>query len=557
MRYEAGDREPDDYDYRPGRRGRAKGGLQARFGLASLRSGQRVLSRSDWRRKSVLARTGYVLATVFALVFVVAGVGAYAEYRHLEGNITVVKVGGLTGRTIYGTQNILVLGSQIRAGQHGKYFGIAAGSSIYTSNSDNLLVVHLDPTHTHATILSIPRDTFVYEPGCKARNHFIGYGILGPYDYPPGNIIDGALNIGGPTCAVKTVEDLTGIKLDHFVEFNFNSFRRMVDTLGGVEVCVPRGGYHDPASGVNLKQGKHLLHYNQALAYVRQRHNLKGPDAGGDLPRIELQQAFISSIVQKVNHQGLLSNLSGLVRVADIATKALTVDKGLGTVSSLLHLAKSLVHLKTRNVTLVTMPTTTDTYEYPKYSAHLMTVEPQDDVLFGMLIKGQNWHGHLPVIAPATVQVRVVNATGQGGLARRTAAKLRKLGFDVLGISSSSSYTSTTTVSYAGIAQADAAYTAGMALTNIPRGPEPAGRADAADRQARAGDADAGLRLRRGEGTGRPDPGKSGKSTKPGKKSPGSGSTSTVLSTGGQDGPNAVQARNAAANICSGLPRAG
>ncbi|MGO8957041.1 MAG: LCP family protein [Streptosporangiaceae bacterium] len=549
MRYRAGDRTPDDYDYRPVRRGRAKGGLRARFGRARQSGSRPGQGRSAWRRKSRLARTGYVLATVFALVLVVAGLGGYAELRHLEGNITVVKVGGLTGRTIYGAQNILVLGSQIRAGQHGKFFGIAPGSSIYTSNSDNLLVVHLDPTHTHATILSIPRDTFVYEPGCKARNHFIGYGILGPYAYPPGNIIDGALNIGGPTCAVKTVEDLTGIKLDHFVEFNFNSFRRMVDALGGVEVCVPPGGYHDPASGVNLRPGKHLLHYNQALAYVRQRHNLKGPDAGGDLPRIELQQAFISSVVQKVNQQGLLSNLPALVRIADIATKALTVDRGLGSLTSLLHLARSLVHLKTRDVTLVTMPTTTDTY--PGFSSHLMAVEPQDDVLFGMLIKGQNWHGHLPTKPPANVQVRVVNGTGRSGLAARTRAKLRKLGFDVIGIGTGT-YTSTTTVSYAGIAQADAAYTVMTALTNFPAGQnllvEPAPQLGTPGPVTLTLGADfAGVKA--------PAP-QTGQSSTPGKtkSSDGKGGSSTVLGAGSQ-GPNAVQARNAAANICSGLPK--
>lgn len=521
-----------------------------RYGAGGRSAGRPAQGRSVWRRKSRLAKTGYILASVLALVIVVAGIGGYAEYRHLEGNITVVKVGGLTGRQTYGVQNILVLGSQIRAGQHGKFFGIASGSSIYTSNSDNLLVVHLDPTHTHATILSIPRDTFVYEPGCKARNHFIGYGIQGPYTYPPGNIIDGALNVGGPTCAVKTVEDLTGIKLDHFVEFNFNSFRRMVDALGGVEVCVPPGGYHDPASGVNLSPGKHLLHYNQALAYVRQRHNLKGPDAGGDLPRIELQQAFISSVVQKVNSQGLLTDLPALLRIADIATKALTVDKGLGSLDSLVHLARSLAHLKTRNVTLVTMPTTTDTY--PGLSAHLMAVQPQDDVLFGMLIKGQNWHGHLPTMAPAQVQVRVVNGTGRTGLAARTAAKLRKLGFDVLGISTGS-YTSTTTVSYAGIAQADAAYTVMTALTSFPAGQdllvEPTPQTGSPGPVTLTLGTDfAGVKA--------PSP-QRGQSVQPGKtKSSGTGGSGSVLATGGQNGPNSVQARNAAANICSGLPKA-
>jgi len=523
-----------------------------RYGAGDRSAGGPAQGRSVWRRKSRLAKTGYILASVLALVIVVAGIGSYAEYRHLEGNITVVKVGGLTGRQTYGVQNILVMGSQIRAGQHGKFFGIAAGSSIYTSNSDNLLVVHLDPTHTHATILSIPRDTFVYEPGCKARNHFIGYGTLGPYTYPPGNIIDGALNIGGPTCAVKTVEDLTGIKLDHFVEFNFNSFRRMVDALGGVEVCVPPGGYHDPASGVNLSPGKHLLHYNQALAYVRQRHNLQGPDAGGDLPRIELQQAFISSVVQKVNQQGLLSNLPALVRIADIATKALTVDRSLGSLTSLLNLAKSLAHLKPRNVTLVTMPTTTDTYDYPKFSAHLMAVQPQDDVLFGMLIKGQNWHGHLPALGPAKVQVRVVNGTGRTGLAARTAAKLRRLGFDVIGISSGS-YTSATTVSYAGIAQADAAYTVMTALISFPAGQnllvEPTRQIGSPGPVTLTLGTDfAGVKA--------PSP-QAGQSGKPGKKKhSGGGGSSSVLSTGGQGGPNSVQARNAAANICSGLPKA-
>ena len=205
------------------------------------------------------------------------------------------------------------------------------------------------------------------------------------------------MNIGGPSCAVKTVEDLTGVKLDHFVMFDFNSFRAMVDAIGGVEVCVPPGGYHDPASRLNLKPRQAPAHYNQALAYVRQRHNLKGPDAGGDLPRIELQQAFISSVVQKVNSQGILSNLPGAA--ADRRHRDQGADRGQGarSVSTLLHLARSLVHLKTRNVTLVTMPTTTDTYTR-SYSAHLMAVQPQDDVLFGMLLKGQNWHGHLPTM---------------------------------------------------------------------------------------------------------------------------------------------------------------
>jgi LCP family protein required for cell wall assembly len=508
--------------------------------------------RARWKRRSILAKAGYTLATVMAVVLVVGALGGYAEYRRLDGNITVVNVGGLSGRTIYGAQNILVLGSQERAGQQG-HFGVAPGDSPLTSNSDNLLLVHLDPTHTHATVLSIPRDLFVYEPACEARSRFIGIGMQGPYTYPPGNLIDGALNIGGPTCSVETVEDLTGIKLDHFIEFDFNSFRDMVNAIGGVEVCVPKGGYHDPNSHLNLSRGMHLLKYNRALAYVRTRDSLGGPDAGGDLPRIELQQAFISSVVQKVNKEGMLSNIPLLLSVADTATKALTVDQSLGSVSSLMNLARSLVHLKSRDVTLLTLPTTTDTFDYPTYDQHLMAVQPQDDVLYQMVRTGQIWNGQLPTQPYSKVQVRVLNGTGETGLAHRTAAKLRKLGFDVVGVGNAAA-TSTTTVDYAGLDQADAAYTLMTKLKSFPAGQntlaEPAWQVGSPGPVTLILGSDFA-------GVDRPAPaaqgvpaGKTGHGTKHRKK----GSGVTTLSAASQGGPGAVQSRNAGANICSGLP---
>jgi LCP family protein required for cell wall assembly len=501
---------------------------------------------------SGLAKAGYITATLVAVVAVLAGLGGYAEYLRLDRNLTVVNVSGLSGRTIYGAQNILVLGSQERAHQKG-FFGVALGSSPYTSNSDNLLLVHLDPTHTHATVLSIPRDLFVYEPGCQARDRMIGIGIQGPYTYPPGNIIDGALNIGGPSCAAATVADLTGIKLDHFVEFDFNSFRTMVDAIGGVKVCVPRGGYHDPKSHLNLRAGLHILHYTRALDYVRTRDSLGGPDAGGDLPRIQLQQAFISSIVQQVDKQGLFSNIPVLLNIADTATKALTVDTSLGSINSLMNLAKSLVHLKSRDVTLLTLPTTTDTYEYPKYDQHLMAVQPQDDVLYQMVRTGQIWRGHLPTQPYSKVSVQVLNGAGRKGLARRTAASLRKLGFKVAGVSNTA-YTSTTTVDFAGLDQADGAYTLMTALKSFPAGQNTL--AEPAWQVGRPGPVTlilganfAGV-IRPAAATHNATTHKAGR----GKKHKSSGSATTAVSKATQNGPGAVQSRNAGASICSGLP---
>jgi LCP family protein required for cell wall assembly len=422
--------------------------------------------RGSWRRQSPVAKVGYIFATLVAVLAVAVSLGGFAIYRQLTGNITKVNVAGLSGKTIYGSLNILVLGSQTRLHQRG-HFGYDSNPGV--SNSDNLLIVHLDPTHTHAVVLSIPRDTFVYEPACKERA-YVGNGTWPAQAYPPGAIIDGALNIGGPNCAVATVEALTGIKLDHFVEFNFNSFRTMVGQLGGVWVCVPRGGYHDRATNTNLKAGKHLLNYTAALQYVRNRHGVgSGADAGGDLPRIQLQQAFISSVIQQINKNGLLSDLPKLLHIAGTATKALTIDSGLGSTTSLLRLAQSLVHLKSRNVTLITVPSTMDTYNYPTYSSHLMTVQPQDDVLFQMIRSGEPWPGHLPVQPYSSVQVKVVNATGQSGLANRTRTALRRLGFDVVGVGDAA-YTNTSTVQYAGLAQADSAYTVMTALMATPSG---------------------------------------------------------------------------------------
>ncbi len=404
--------------------------------------------RARWRGVSPLAKAGYIGATVATAVAVLISLTGYALYLKLDHNITVTNVGGLTGRSDDGVQNVLILGSQTRDGQ-----GPGFGYDPDTNLSDNLLLVHLNATHTHATVVSIPRDTMVYEPACKSR--------FGTYTVPAQQqaIIDGAMNLGGPTCAVTTVEHLTGIQMDHFVEFDFNSFRTMVDTLGGVEVCVPQA-INDPYSNLHISAGKHLITGNQALAFVRTRH---GVGDGSDLGRIELQQEFFSSLIQKVESEGVLSNPVQLYDVANTATQSVTVDPGLGSISKLLSLAATLRHLHTRDVTFVTMPTVLD----PANNDRLLPEEPEDDMIWQMLDTDTTWDGHLPATPASSVDVTVLNGTGITGLAAQTAASLRELGFHVSSIGDAP-YTSTTTVSYPGAAQAGGAYTLMGALEQAP-----------------------------------------------------------------------------------------
>ena len=341
------------------------------------------------------------------------------------------------------------------------------------------------------------------------------------------------------------------------MEFDFNSFRTMVDALGGVDVCVPPGpGYHDRYSGLNLKPGLHLLKYNQALAYVRTRHGVgSGSDAGGDLPRIQLQQAFIASLAQKISSESLLSNLPALLSIAQTATRALTVDQNLGSASSLVGLAESVSHLKPRNISLITLPTTPDTYDYPVYDQHLMSVQPQDDVIYQMLRTSQVWHGHLPVQPHARVEVRLLNGSGQAALGPRTAASLRALGFRVISVGDTAPVAATT-LHYAGLTQADGAYTLMTALKSAPvvdnTLAEPAWQAGTAGpvtlilgsdfAGVSAPAARTAARSRGQHGSGHQPKTSSGR---------GAAAASPSATTG-----TPVQSRNAGASICSGLPPA-
>jgi hypothetical protein len=252
-----------------------------------------------------------------------------------------------------------------------------------------------------------------------------------------------------------------------------------------------------------------------------------------------LQQAFISSVIQKVNSQGILGNSVQLLRIADIATRALTVDQGLDSVTKLLGLARTLAHLRARHVTLITMPTVRD--PNPADSGRLLPEQPQDDVIFHMITDGQWWHGRLPTLPPAQVKVRVLNGAGIGGLAGQAASRLRKLGFDVTGTGNTAA-ASATTVSYSGTAQADSAYTLMTALRATPAAqnllPEPGPQTGAAGPVTLIIGSD-------WMGVDRPAAPHSAAHAKPGKRA-----------AGRQGSSGAIQARNAGTSICSGLPAA-
>ena len=392
------------------------------------------------------------IALMTTSILVATSLVAYAGYLRLNGNLNVVDpFGGLHGRpppSQKGVINILLLGSQTRDGQ-GPGFGHDPGTDL----SDNLILVHIDADHGHATAVSIPRDMLAYRPACKART---GRGTVPAQQNA---MIDAAMSLGGPACAVATVEDLTHMRMDHFIRFDFNSFRTMTKVLGGVNVCL-RQPVNDPYSHLHMSAGQHLVSGNQALAFVRTRH---GVGNGGDLGRIQLQQEFMSSLIQKTESQRTLYNPVKMYQIANTGTKALTVDPGLGTVNQILQMGAGLRKLSSKNITFVTLPTTQDTSN----ANRLDQQQPQDDLIWQLLRADQPWKKHLPKTPAGQVQVQVLNGTGTPGLAGRAAGQLRQLGFNVTGTANAPSPTANTTVSYPA-SKAGAAAALGSALQSGP-----------------------------------------------------------------------------------------
>lgn len=360
--------------------------------------------RSRWTRWQ-----GHLLlatAAASALVMVATG-GLSLFFSHLNGNIatqSMTVLGKLPPPSKAGVLNILALGSQTRDGQ-GPGFGRDPGTDL----SDTAMLIHLNASHTRAIVLSIPRDLLVYRPPCQER---VGGDAIVPGQQ--GAMFDSAMNLGGPACAVATVEAMSGIRIDHFIRVDFNGFRTMTDVLGGVQVCVPAPGIHDWRSHLNISAGLHVISGDEALAFVRDRHGIGN---GGDLGRIQMQQMFVSSLIKKVMSSGTLSDPITLYRLADAATKSLTTDPGLGSVQALLGLAESLRTLKLSHITFVTLPNELD----PSNVDRLLPAEPTASAVWRLLREDLPWTGHLPSASPAPRTVSV--ASGHAPAAKPGAAK--------------------------------------------------------------------------------------------------------------------------------------
>jgi LCP family protein required for cell wall assembly len=298
---------------------------------------------------------------VVACGLVLSAAGAAWAYWHLNHNIRSVDIDGALGsdrpaRAVTtptpsasplpsGALNILVLGSDSRSGKENKKLG---GGDSSGARSDTAMVVHIDAGRTRATVVSIPRDTLVTRPSCPLASggrSAVAYGAM----------FNTAYEVGGPVCAVKTVESITDLRMDHCLEVDFSGFAKLVDALGGVTVTTDQD-IRDDYSHLHLKAGTHHLDGTRALALARTRH---GIGDGSDLGRIGLQQQLVKALLRQTASTSLLTDPARLYRVADAVTGSLTTDTGLDSLPELIRLGESLNGLTSEHVKTVMMPVVT------------------------------------------------------------------------------------------------------------------------------------------------------------------------------------------------------
>ncbi|MFJ9846612.1 LCP family protein [Kitasatospora sp. NPDC101155] len=316
-----------------------------------------------------------ITAGVVAFLAVVIGAVLYIAYRKLDGNI---RTDSATDKLLAeleaerpsrtagagGAENILLIGSDDRSGANSSYGGEAG-----TQRSDTTILLHLAADRKRATAVSIPRDVMVTVPACEKPDSTRSKPGLMQFNW--------AFELGGPACSIRTVEQLSGIRMDHYLILDFNGFKTMVDAIGGVDVCVPQP-IHDKDAKLDLAAGRQVLHGEQALGYVRARESLGD---GSDTQRMGRQQQFLASLIRKVQSQGVLLNPAKLWPVLDAATSSIKADGGLSSLGALYDLTQDLRGIPSPDVEFLTAPRRPYRYDSDRDEF----VQPQTTQLFTAL----------------------------------------------------------------------------------------------------------------------------------------------------------------------------
>jgi LCP family protein required for cell wall assembly len=266
-----------------------------------------------------------IIALLIVLVLLATGVlYFYLNSRLHRANVLV----DYSGRPVASAgTNWLITGSDSRQGLTRKQERqLATGRGIGGHRSDTMMLLHVPSNGGPSVLISLPRDSYVPIPGFGS------------------NKLNAAYAFGGPKLLAKTVQNVTGLRIDHYMQIGFGGLVNVVNAVGGVRMCIP-SNLNDPASGLHLKKGCQNLNGAEALGFVRTRHLF----ATQDLQREQNQRVFIKALLGKMTSPGTLVNPFATLPAAFGATGALTVDKGT-QLYQLVQVAFALRHPETTTV---------------------------------------------------------------------------------------------------------------------------------------------------------------------------------------------------------------
>ncbi len=397
-------------------------------------------------RKATKAVTGQpltVLAGAVAVGVLATSGLSYAAVSHFTGAVEHIDVfGPLTDRPDQDqATNILLVGSDDRGGlTEEERLDLKLGIEDFGRHTDTMMIVHIAGNGA-VDVVSLPRDSLVTIPD---------------FTLPDGTEIEEqeakinfAYGLGGPTLLAQTVEQATGVRLDHFVEVDFSGFMDIVDAVGGVDVCTPEP-IQDELSGLDIPAGVSTLDGPMALSYVRARYF----DPSADIGRMQRQQQFLGSMFRKATSMGVLLNPLRLGDTVDAILASLTADSDLDP-GQVKNLMRQLQGTTPDQVSFITVPILEQKTYLPDGGEAVQWNPRSSTAIFGGLTTPisvveaiKEGMRSIPTVdvPPAELTVEVLNGSGVSGAAASAAASFTEAEFSVAGVGNGSPTTRTTIV---------------------------------------------------------------------------------------------------------------
>ncbi|MFI6688777.1 LCP family protein [Streptomyces sp. NPDC050485] len=309
--------------------------------------------------------------------------------------------------------------------------------------TDTIMMLHLSADRSRVSVVSLPRDSYAEVPertdeatGQRRPQHPVK--------------LNAAYAEGGPGLTVRTIENMTGLKIDHYLEVDFTSFMRTVDVVGGVQICTARP-LKDSYSGLDLAAGTHQLNGGEALQYVRSRHT----DGSADLGRMQRQQRFLAALISKATSNGVLLNPAKFREAAAALLSSVRADEGFG-VEEMLGLGSAMKGLSPSSSDFTTVPLGQLSFPVKGVGSTVKWDDAKAKKLFQLLRDDRPLAPHAPQntpkatpqpaakplrkgtgamveVAPDQIRVQVYNGTHTDGLGRRVHDALHATGFTTTG----------------------------------------------------------------------------------------------------------------------------